>query len=497
MAANDDSRRLRVGLLLAHFLYRSGKLVQMVDHGLAILPLLRRQGPPGELIDLLRAIALNASDSQRFDVALMCAQEAQATALENADAARLSLAVNVLGCLFERLGDPWQAERLLRRALTLARAQPEAHPVFTALNNLGGVLIGKFYLLRDALPLEEASEPLRAALSYGEEAAAHPLTQSNVLYQVFTQGNLGEMRVLLGDAEGAQSALDTAQALADTHGFNAQAWRIRCSQGELLLLRGHNEAAWAALQNVLSHADSLAHPVVHMRLHHALWRCASALQRPAAAAAHLEHYLRLERKRAVNQLRAQSELFVTRAEAENIQLEARRQQQRSRELEADALSDQLTGLSNRRELERRWPKLVDQAREAGTPLSVAMLDLDHFKLVNDRFGHAVGDRVLVVLADLLRAHTRGSDLAVRTGGEEFLLVLPEATTQAATEVCERLRQRVAAHDWAQIAPGLAVTISGGLCSAPAVDFERLRERADEALYRAKREGRNRLVQASA
>lgn len=498
LVADDDvRRRLRVGLLLSHFLYRSGEVVKMVEHGLALLPLLRSQGPSGELIDLLRMIALNASESQRFDVALSCAQEAQAMASERGDAARLSLAVNMIGCLFERLGDPWQAERLLQRALTLARAQADGHPVFTALNNLAATLIGKFYLLRDALPLEEASEPLRLALPFAEEAVAHPLALTNAMFSVFTLSNLGELHVLLGDAESAKQALDRAQALADAHAFKAQAWRLRFSQCELLLLQGRNDEAWAALQHVLAHADKQSNPVVHLRLHHALWRCALALGRPTEAVAHLEHYVRLERLRSVNQLRAQSELFVTRAEAENIELEVRLEKQRSLELEADALSDQLTGLSNRRELERRWPQLVQQARQSNSPLSVAMLDLDHFKQVNDRFGHAVGDRVLQVLADQLRALTRGSDLAVRIGGEEFLLVLPETTAVRASEVCERIRQGLAAYDWNLIAPDLQVTLSGGLCSAPTVPFERLRECADAALYQAKREGRNRLVHGTA
>ncbi|MDQ2778960.1 MAG: GGDEF domain-containing protein, partial [Pseudomonadota bacterium] len=483
--------------LLVHFHHRSGEVTQMVDHGLTILPLLRLQDRPAELIDLLRFVALGASDCQRFDVALVCAQEAQTRASDIADVGRLSLSVNALGCLFERLGDPWQAERLLRRALTLARAQAEGHPLLAALNNLAGCLLGKYYMLRDALPQSEAAEPLRAALAFAYETVAHPLFGATAFHRALTLGNLGEIQALLGAADLAQASLDEALALADQHAFIAQSCRIRYAQGELLLQQGRAAAAWSGLQALLSQGQTVAHPAVHMLLQHALWRCASALQMHAEAARHLEHYLHLERKRAVDQLRAQSELFITRAEGDHLQLEAERQQQRSRELEADALSDQLTGLSNRRELERRWPKLVEGAREAGTPLSVAMLDLDHFKEVNDRFGHAVGDRVLVLLAEQLRAHTRGSDLAVRTGGEEFLLVLPETTIAAATEVCERLRQRLATYDWEQIAAGLKVTISGGICSSSDVNFERLRERADEALYQAKREGRNRLVHAVA
>lgn len=109
--------------------------------------------------------------------------------------------------------------------------------------------------------------------------------------------------------------------------------------------------------------------------------------------------------------------------------------------------------------------------------------------------HAVGDRVLAALAQMLRENTRGSDLVARIGGEEFLLVLPDAPPADALEVCERLRARVAMHDWGQLAPGLTVTPSLGLAHAPGYAAQRLFERADAAMYRAKNLGRNRVETA--
>jgi diguanylate cyclase (GGDEF)-like protein len=193
-------------------------------------------------------------------------------------------------------------------------------------------------------------------------------------------------------------------------------------------------------------------------------------------------------------LQAQSDLFITRMEAEQVRQEAQRHRARASALEADVRRDQLTGLGNRREMEVRWPELIRDARASGQALSVAMLDLDLFKQVNDSHGHAVGDQVLVALAGLLRAHTRGTDLVARMGGEEFLLVLPDTGAERAADVCERLRQRVASHDWAALAPGLQVTLSIGLTTSPPVDAQTLSLRADAALYRAKAAGRNRLVQ---
>ncbi|MDP1898857.1 MAG: GGDEF domain-containing protein [Rubrivivax sp.] len=486
--------RLRAGLLLAHFRYRSGALSAVMDVGLEVAPLLRASGPRTELIDLLRMVALGGSETNRFEEALNAAQEAHRLAVEIRDTARISLCTNVLGCFFERTGDPWQAERLLLEALALARQQPERHPVFAALNNLGATRIGKFYLLRDALTLDEALEPLRQTLPYAREAVALAAAVGDPFFQVFTQGNLGEILVHLDQAEDAQQTLAEALALSEQHGLAEQTWRIGCSLGELELLLGRPQLAWDRLSAVLQAATASDQRTTHMRLHHALWRAARALDQPDLALGHLESYVHLERKRAVTQLRAQSDLFVTRVEAEHMRLEAQRHHARANELEADVRRDSLTGLGNRRELEWRWPELLERVRLDAAPLSVAMLDLDDFKLVNDRFGHAVGDQVLVALGGLFRSHTRLGDLVVRLGGEEFLLALPDTPVTRAFEICERLRDCVATHDWDALAPGLRVTLSVGLSSAPPYDAQGLSMRADAALYRAKADGRNRVVQ---
>jgi diguanylate cyclase (GGDEF)-like protein len=288
--------------------------------------------------------------------------------------------------------------------------------------------------------------------------------------------------------------LDESLTLARPLGFEAQVWRMGCTQGELLLLQQQPQAAWDQLAQVLQAAAQADQRTTHMRLHHAMWRAAAQLGRSADALHHLQAYLALERARAVTQLQAQSDLFITRMEAEQVRQEAQRHRARASALEADVRRDQLTGLGNRREMEVRWPELIRDARASGQALSVAMLDLDLFKQVNDSHGHAVGDQVLVALAGLLRAHTRGTDLVARMGGEEFLLVLPDTGAERAADVCERLRQRVASHDWAALAPGLQVTLSIGLTTSPPVDAQTLSLRADAALYRAKAAGRNRLVQ---
>jgi diguanylate cyclase (GGDEF)-like protein len=491
----DMARRRRAGLLRTHFLYRSGRLHDLVAVGLEVLPLLRAEGPATELIDVLRLVALCACDSNRLEVAQLCAQEAHRLALGLGDVGRLSLAVNTMGCFFERTGDPWQAERLLHEALTLAQTQTESHPKFVALNNLSAVLIGSYHLLRDAVDIEEAREPLRRALPCAREAVVLGVKAGEPFHKVFALGNLGEILVNLGLADEAEPNLTQAHDEALRGGFDAQRWRVAVAWGEWHLLRGQPQAAWDVLASALHDSTASGVHMTHLRLHHTLWRAARDLGHPADALAHLQAYLQLERLRTVKQQRAQSELFVTRLEAEQMRTEAHRHRTLARELEADVRRDPLTGLGNRRELERRWPQLLAQAADHDTPLAVAMLDLDGFKQVNDARGHAVGDRVLVALAGLLRAHTRNADLVARMGGEEFLLALPDTSPERAQEVCERLREQVAGYDWHALAPGLQVTISAGLACAPPGAPDTLIEAADAALYRAKSAGRNRVMRA--
>jgi len=477
--ATEDEDRRRAAVLLVHFQFRSGALAALIADGIEQLPLMRAGGPTKDLFVVLRTVSLAACDVGRFDVALPCAQEAQALATQLGDRGRLALAINAVACCFERMGDPWQAERLMSDALTIARQQDEPHPLFATLNNLCACLIGMYHQLRDAAPPDEARDSLRRALPIAREAHAMSEQPELRFYRVFTGGNLGEVLVHLGRFAEARSLLDDSLAQARDVGADAQAARIGCSLGELELFEGRPEIAWQGLEGVRQAAIGTDLRMTQLRLHHALWRAARALQRSSEALQHLETYLQLERQRAVSQLRAQSELFVTRAEVEQVRLEARR--------------DPLTRLGNRREVDDRWPVLLAACRASGKPLAVAMLDLDRFKQINDRFGHAVGDDVLVAVAKLLRENTRAADIGARVGGEEFLLVLPDTDGERALEICERLRQCVAAHLWSNLADGLSVTLSVGLACAPPHDADELTARADAALYAAKIKGRNCVI----
>lgn len=162
----------------------------------------------------------------------------------------------------------------------------------------------------------------------------------------------------------------------------------------------------------------------------------------------------------------------------------------NRQLQAMAETDALTGLPNRRGLMRSFAFDVERALRYGRPLSVIMLDIDHFKRVNDDFGHLMGDKVLVELGLLVAQTIRGVDTACRWGGEELVVVCHETPLTQAVQLAERLRQRVEAHAFAMPRP---LTLSAGVADVqPRDTTDVLIARADRALYAAKEAGRNRV-----
>ena len=155
--------------------------------------------------------------------------------------------------------------------------------------------------------------------------------------------------------------------------------------------------------------------------------------------------------------------------------------------------DELTGAFNRRCIMRLLDDEIAVAQRKGTPFSIALIDLDWFKRINDLFGHPTGDEVLRTFSMTMFSNIRPRDKFGRYGGEEFLLLLPETTGDAATRLLDRLRVTIVELDWASLSPGVSVTISGGVVALePDEPADVFLARADRALYAAKRGGRNRI-----
>ncbi len=502
-----DDDRGRAGAWRCAHLLRLGCHEDVLAEAPAVLGLLERTGLAIERREVLRVLTLSACETGAFDVALDAAHElVRITAAMGEDGPALAAAFALAAC-FERMGDSWQAVRLLTRAVADHGGGAPDMPLLIAANGLCAISLGIMHMLLGTGADNEAAEVqevLARARAAGEQALSLLERVPDAIYEVAVKGNLGEVLLHQGELAPAEALLRHSFACAKARGVRAYAWRVQASLGSWFLASGDAAQALASMDSLLHEMGPTAPHQTLVRVHHAAYRACCQLGRHALALAHLETVERLQRQRTIAQLRAQSRLFVTRTEAQQAQwqaeqarLDAQQQRERAAEFAASAECDPLTGLGNRRHLERRCAELLPLAQREARPLALAQIDIDRFKSINDQHGHATGDLVLVAMAQLLRENTRVGDVLARHGGEEFVIVLPGMTLDAAAGLCERLRERVAAHDWFALGgAALAVTVSIGLAAAPSYDAPDLLLRADEALYRAKRAGRNRLLMAA-
>jgi diguanylate cyclase (GGDEF)-like protein len=274
---------------------------------------------------------------------------------------------------------------------------------------------------------------------------------------------LGRLERGLGNHQAALAALDRAQAIAETisaKGFLAQIHEEFTATYEII---GNYQAA-----------------LKHHRLFHQLdsaKKSEAALRRAEALAA---------------QMRLQNAQLETQLQRERAEALA----QLNTILAEQARTDALTGVANRRFLNESLHQHFDAARRSDKALSVVIIDLDHFKQINDQYSHATGDEVLRIVGGLLRQHCRSGDVVARYGGEEFALLLDGQRNDDTLNACERLRHSIEQYDWATIHTGLKVTASIGFCDDTSVgNPEKMLSKADEALYTAKNNGRNRIERA--
>lgn len=184
----------------------------------------------------------------------------------------------------------------------------------------------------------------------------------------------------------------------------------------------------------------------------------------------------------------------TKALQDELRQKNRQLEEMLAKVEELAITDPLTGLYNRRRFESVLDIESRRARRYNAALACLIIDLDHFKSINDEYGHQAGDMVLKEMAQIMKAEIRSIDTVARWGGEEFALLLPQTTKEHATQVSERLLRKIAVHEFTK-RPEIRVTVSIGISGMPdpAIDTgEKLVNAADLALYEAKRKGRNRV-----
>lgn len=314
--------------------------------------------------------------------------------------------------------------------------------------------------------LERLGRDSEALAAFGEvRATARGAVFAHAL--VGLHRDIARILMRRGDLEGARREIDEGLQRAAALGLKVQEMKLREVASQAAELTGDPERA-----------------LTHYRRFHALAEEVIEQARPSghALSARLDSQLTLE-ETEVHRARA------TALDATNHTLAAL-----ADHLEEVANADPLTGLANRRRLDSDLLVAHQHALAAGEPLCVALLDLDHFKVVNDRFGHPTGDEVLRLVAEHLRRGCRPHDLVARAGGEEFVMVFGGMNLQDTARICERLRAGIEHHPWRLLGDGLGVTVSVGVCDiAGYSDLATGLLRADALLYRAKAEGRNRVA----
>jgi len=459
-------------------------------------------GDQATICDVLTVQAHAMTEIGMHEEALAALSWAREIAQELDDLDLLYWVHNRTGVVHGNMGNQVLGTQYLKRALSMSGGMDD-EARFCILNNIGdnaihrvsglladGDTAGAEVMLGESL--EHVAEALRLA-----RAAAHPYRESICL------DNYGMLLALAGDYAGAEQMIGDSRAIAARHGYRSLESSAMQHQAQTRMMRGDNAAAITGLCEALERVLEAGEMPVAMEIHAKLSEAYEQIGDPTSALRHYREYHRLERA-AQNEIAAARarmaqhnfELDNARLEADNARLETELHRLRAIELEADkaalqrqATEDPLTGVANRRHAEE-WLAAV---AAAGRRLGIALVDVDLFKTVNDRFGHPVGDRVLQAIASTLRAGVRDTDLIARVGGEEFLVGIDGLSLHEAMARCELLRAGVAAFDWDSVQRGLAVTVSIGLAVVPpGGDVAAATALADQRLYAAKRNGRNRV-----
>ncbi len=466
----------------------------------------------GDLLSLLGEQAKAMLDFQRARAAYR-----QAGIDREVEPLMLSMAV-----AYRRMGDSEQAERLIRAALQRMQDRNDWEGVATYLIQLG-------FLQGESGSQDKAFATFREAERVARQHGDAYNRNAAML-------GLAEAQIALGDPDGALAMLAQARAgfAADRDTSNDD--MLLMLTGQALARQGQHTAAMERYRQALPLIKRNGNDRYLAMLYKAQAASQEALGWTASALSDYKRYadlqLKLQGKMRLEQGRMlEYEYEIRRRDFENRQLRAEadskqqevatleavrrwqslaivlaalfvallsslawRQWRKSRHLRDLTLLDPLTGIANRPGIEREAARALDASARNGTPLSLLMLDLDHFKSINDRYGHAAGDKVLRATAAVWQAQLRGRDPLGRIGGEEFVVVCPDTTLEQALLVAGRLREAAHGLRFDDIDPTLAVSVSIGAAQArkSGDSCDALIDRADAALYRAKQQGRDRV-----
>lgn len=394
--------------------------------------------------------------------------------------------ISNIGNVEIQLGNHSAALELFEQALEIRREIGDTEGAGFDLNNAAFGRIQRALQLRGAGDRDSCQLEAEKALGLLDRALAIARQYGYRRLEAYCLQTMGEAYQAMARPEVALAMADDFLRVAhESNDKWIEAHGMACA-GELRHQLGRHAEALPQLQGALAWFESLGARDEAARVLRILSQAHEALEQITEALACIR------RAGAIDQaLRSEETESRARALAARRRLDqARVETERYRRL---AMEDSLTGLANRRQLDERLEALVAEARKSGTVVTVALADVDHFKGINDRFSHAVGDEVLRCVGEILRGHCRLGDLVGRFGGEEFMMVFRRLEIRAASEICERVRRSIEGWDWKSIHPQLRVTLSMGLSSSASFDDpQAILDAADHWLYEAKHHGRNQV-----
>jgi diguanylate cyclase (GGDEF)-like protein len=394
--------------------------------------------------------------------------------------------ISNIGNIEISLGNHGAALELFDQALDLRREVGDNEGAGFDLNNAAFGRVQRALQLRGIGDREGCQIEAENALRLLDRALVIAREHGYKRLEAFCLQTMGEAYQAMARPEVALGMADQFLALARESGDRwIEAYGLACV-GEIHHQMGEAERAQALLVQALERFEGLGSRDEIARVLRTLSQVQEAKGEYSQALASLRRAGGLEQRLRSEEAESRARALSARRRLDQARLET----ERYRRL---AMEDSLTGLANRRQLDERLAMLMKDARRTGSVVSVALADVDHFKGINDRFSHAVGDEVLRCVGETLRAHCRLGDVAGRYGGEEFMLVFRGLDIRGAAEICERVRRAVESWDWGSIHPQLHVTLSLGLAASSSFDDPQgVLDAADHWLYEAKHHGRNQV-----
>jgi diguanylate cyclase (GGDEF)-like protein len=473
-----------------------GKPDAAISQCVEALSLLKGLSPVPALGDAWIALSWIHIYLGNYPAALDYAIKALNLAHEMADRHREAWALDAVGSSYGASGDADTSIQMHNQAAVIFREIGDAEGQARTLNNLACTLLESGQLDH---ALDVSRQSLELAYQIGMKAEA-----------VIFAGTVGDILIEKGDYQQAEEYLRSGWIENRETGNQLVNMYRRIVLGRLFLAGNRLQEAEASLSSALTMAESGEMADSQAECHRLLSQVAEHRNDLAGALDHYKQFHRLKeitvgeesaRRLAILKVTHQSENALRDAEIyrqHNVELQ-REIEERKRiesQLHNMAMLDPLTNLYNRRQFYTLAKLEIERAKVRTQPISVLMLDLDHFKRVNDVYGHLIGDTVLVTVASLIRSALRENDIVARYGGEEFVVLLPATTAEKAYEVSERIRSGISEREIETTAGQVAVTISIGVTHLTAEmlnaggELDLLLNRADQALYYAKHRGRN-------